>query len=59
MEILNCKKNKADDIMKELDTESGLGLIEKRRQGQGKPTIIYVKNFVINNSEVGKTNTIL
>lgn len=46
MEMLNCKKNKAIAIIKELDEETGLGLIEKKRQGQGKPTIIYVKNFM-------------
>ena len=31
--------------MKELDTENGIGLIEKKRRGLGKPDIIYVKNF--------------
>ena len=71
MELLNCKKNKAIDTMKELDAENGVGLIEKVRQGQGKPTMIYVKNFMekqeqkLENqtsgenqgiSEVGKTN---
>ena len=71
MELLNCKKNKAIDTMKELDAEKGVGLIEKVRQGQGKPTMIYVKNFMEKSeqklekqtsgenqgiSEVGKTN---
>lgn len=51
MEMLNCKKNKAIDTIKELDAESGLGLIEKKRQGQGKPTIIYVKNFMMEGAE--------
>lgn len=46
MKMLNCKKNKAIDTIKELDTETGLGLIEKKRQGQGKPTVIYVKTFM-------------
>ena len=31
--------------MKELDTDNGIGLIEKKRRGLGKPDIIYVKNF--------------
>ena len=31
----------------ELDDETGIGLIEKKRQGFGKANIIYVKNFVI------------
>lgn len=51
MEMLNCKKNKAIDTMKELDSENGLGLIEKKRQGQGKPAIIYVKTFIIEDVE--------
>lgn len=45
MSYLGCKKNKAIDIMKELDVTTGIGLLEKKRQGLGKPTIIYVKNF--------------
>lgn len=32
-------------IIKELDSDSGIGLIEKVRRGLGKPDIIYVKNF--------------
>lgn len=63
MVFLNCKKNKAIKIIAELDAENGVGLIEKKRQGQGKPTKIYVKNFFIpvdnsiqDGSEVGKTN---
>ena len=44
-EYIGCSKNKAVAILKELDSEGGIGLVEKKRQGQGKPTIIYVKNF--------------
>ncbi len=51
MEMLNCRKNKAIDTIKELDRENGIGLIEKRRQGQGKPTIIYVKTFMVEGAE--------
>lgn len=51
MEMLNRKKNKAIDTIKELDIDNGIGLIEKKRQGQGKPTIIYVKNFMIEGVE--------
>ncbi len=32
-------------IMSELDEKTGIGLIERKRQGQGKPALIYVKNF--------------
>lgn len=44
-ECMGCSKNKAVAILKELDSDGGIGLVEKKRQGQGKPTIIYVKNF--------------
>ena len=43
MEMLNCKKNKALDTIKALEDYS---LIERKRQGQGKPAIIYVKSFM-------------
>lgn len=45
MEDLGCAKATCDKIMKELDTENGICLIEKKRRGLGKPDIIYVKNF--------------
>ena len=47
MRFLNCKKNKALQTIAELDNANGIGLIEKKRQGQGRPSIIYVKNFFI------------
>lgn len=34
------------NCQRELDTEKGIGLIEKRKQGQGKAAIIYVKSFM-------------
>ena len=46
MDDLNCAKQKAVKILSELDAEKGIGLVEKKRQGLGKPDIIYVKNFV-------------
>lgn len=33
-------------IVRELDDETGIGLIEKRRQGFGKVNVIYVKTFM-------------
>ena len=36
--------NKAVHHFKELE---GIGLIERKKQGQGKPTRIYVKNFIL------------
>ena len=45
MEDLGCSKPTCTKIMRELDSENGIGLIEKIRRGLGKPDIIYVKNF--------------
>lgn len=45
VEDLGCSKPTCTKIIKELDSDSGIGLIEKKRRGQGKPDIIYVKNF--------------
>ena len=45
MEDLGCAKGTCVKIMKELDSEKGIGLIEKKRRGLGRPDIIYVKNF--------------
>lgn len=45
MEDLNCADQKAGKLLSELDTVKGIGLIERKRQGLGKPNIIYVKNF--------------
>ena len=47
MELLNCGRNKAIKSMRELDDETGIGLIEKRRQGFGKVNVIYVKTFML------------
>ena len=45
MEDLGCSKPTCIKIMRELDAGRGIGLIEKKRRGLGKPDIIYVKNF--------------
>ena len=42
---LNCGKNKAVRVLKELDSENGIGLVDKKRLGLGKPNVMYVKNF--------------
>ena len=38
--------------MRELDDETGIGLIEKRRQGFGKVNVIYVKTFMPEKTDV-------
>lgn len=45
METLRCRSEKAVRLFAELDSKKGIGLIERKRQGLGKPAIIYVKNF--------------
>ncbi len=67
-EDLGCSKEKAVKVLAELDASKGIGLVEKIRRGLGKPDIIYVKNFIIQDegrkepcnvnvsTEVGKTD---
>lgn len=45
MTRLHCRSEKAAKLMAELDSKKGIGLIERVSHGQGKPTMIYVKNF--------------
>lgn len=57
MEVMGWGNKKSVKVLSELDTEKGIGLIEKQRQGQGKPTKIYVKNFIVDNFyEMSKGN---
>jgi hypothetical protein len=51
MELMGCGKQKAVKCLAELDTEKGIGLIEKKRLGLGKPNVIYVKNFMVEETE--------
>lgn len=41
---LNCAEQKAIKLLSELEKKAGL--IERKRQGLGKPNLIYVKNFI-------------
>lgn len=43
MELLHCASGKAVKVLRELDEESGVGLIHRVRQGQGRPDRIYVR----------------
>ena len=45
-ELLNCGHNKAVKMLAELDSDKGIGLIERVKQGMGRPTRIYVMNFL-------------
>ena len=42
-ERMNCGNKKAIQLLDELETK--IGLIERKRQGLGKPNLIYVKSF--------------
>ena len=44
MSSIGCAVQKAAKLLSELDEKSGL--IERKRQGLGKPNVIYVKNFI-------------
>ena len=45
MADMNCGKDKGVKLLSELDANRGIGLIERVKQGQGRPTRIYVKRF--------------
>jgi len=47
-ELLGCKKDKSGKLFKEL---IDFGLIERKRQGQGKASRIYVKSFMLKDKE--------
>ena len=44
MNMMGCGHNKAVKLFADLDS---IGLIERKKQGQGRPTRIYVKNFIL------------
>ena len=44
MDHLGCANKKAVSLLAELEKKAGL--IERKRQGLGKPNLIYVKNFI-------------
>ncbi len=46
-EILDVGHEKALNLLKELDDQSGIGLVRKKRRGLGLPSILYVKNFIV------------
>ena len=52
IKYLNFGKDKCVKLFSELDGENGIGLIKRKKQGLGKPTIIYVMNFSSDTAEV-------
>ena len=52
-ELMGCGRQKTFRLLAELDTDGGIGLIERCRRGQGKVSIIYVRNFNSSSGEPG------
>ncbi len=52
-ESLDVGHEKALNLLKELDDQSGIGLVRKKCRGLGLPSILYVKNFIVK----GEQNT--
>lgn len=48
---LKASLTKTSKVLQELDDENGVGLVKKIRRGQGKPSILYVKNFILKDYE--------
>ena len=44
---IGCGRNKAMRLLAELDTVKGIGLIERKKQGQGRPDKIFVKRITV------------
>ncbi len=41
----NEAEQKANKLLRELESAGGIGLIERRRRGLGKPNVIYVNEL--------------
>ena len=52
MDHLGCANKKAVSLLAELEKKAGL--IERKRQGLGKPNLIYVKNFIFPDEHIQK-----
>ena len=50
---LRCADNKATKLLRELEK---FGLIERKRRGLGKPSLVYVKNFSAESSKESVKN---
>ena len=50
---LCCADNKATKLLRELEN---FGLIERKRRGLGKPSLVYVKNFSVESSKESVKN---
>lgn len=55
MENLNVAEKTAIKILKELEV---VGLVEKRRRGLGLPSLLYVKNFIVDDKQQEKKENV-
>lgn len=53
MDLLHCREQKANKLLKDLEE---IGLIERKRNGLGKPNFIFIKNF-LGNHKKGESGT--
>ncbi len=53
---IGCGRNKAMRLLADLDTMKGIGLIERVKQGQGKPDKIFVK-YITDREDSEKSNS--
>ena len=53
MDALSCADDKATKLFRELENA---GLVERKRRGQGKPSLVYVKNFSAESSKESVKN---
>lgn len=49
---LGCCREKAGKLLNELVGKNGAGLLERKRRGQGKPDMLYVKNFIAKDTSI-------
>ena len=50
---MNCGRDKAMKMLADLDTRKGVGLINRVKQGQGKPPKLYVRRFTTGAAPAG------
>ena len=56
MQALNIGRGKCIKIFAELDSEKGCGLIFRKKQGLGKPAVIYVMKFFTGVESISEPN---
>ena len=55
-EDMCCGRDKGMKLLAELDKKKGIGLVERVKQGQGRPTKLYVKRFTTRTAPSSSTS---